>query len=137
MVLLLSGLADSAAAEGSGSPPTAPDTEAAAKGKVIFERYCAVCHGKDGTGNGPLATELRKPPTDLTRLAATNGGVFPLEAVTKTIDGRGTTRAHGAPDMPVWGEVFGQTAGTGAPSVESAVARIAHYIWSIQRFSSD
>jgi hypothetical protein len=35
--------------------------------------------------------------------------------------------------MPVWGEVFAKTAGTDAPSVEAAVQRITHYVWSIQK----
>jgi mono/diheme cytochrome c family protein len=113
------------------------DEQAATRGQRIYERYCAVCHGLDATGEGPLATELRMPPTDLTRLAAANGGAFPLEAVARAIDGRGTTRAHGAPDMPVWGEVFARTSGTETSSTESAVARITHYIWSLQRLASD
>jgi mono/diheme cytochrome c family protein len=134
---LLSGLAATAATQESGSTRTSPDAQAAAEGKRIYQRYCAVCHGEDGTGNGPLATELRMPPADLTRLASANNGVFPLQAVAMAIDGRGTTRAHGTPDMPVWGEVFGRTTGTGASRVDSAVARITHYIWSIQRVASD
>lgn len=133
---LLSGFAASAAAQAS-SPPKGPDALAAAKGKVIYQRYCAVCHGKSGTGDGPLATELRMPPTDLTRLSAMNGGVFPLEAVARSIDGRGTTRAHGTPDMPAWGEVFPRTTGTETSSVASAVAQITHYVWSIQTVASD
>jgi hypothetical protein len=32
----------------------------------------------------------------------------------------------------VWGEVFAKTRGTEAPSAESAVSRLAHYLWSIQ-----
>jgi hypothetical protein len=34
--------------------------------------------------------------------------------------------------MPVWGEIFSKTSGTDAPSVEAAVSRITHYVWSIQ-----
>jgi mono/diheme cytochrome c family protein len=126
----------SAAAQGSGNP-NAPDLEAAAKGKLIYDRYCTVCHGKGGTGDGPLATELRTAPADLTRLAAKNGGVFPAETVARAVDGRGTTRAHGTPDMPAWGEILSHTGGTEASSVESAVARITQYIWSIQKLASD
>jgi hypothetical protein len=48
------------------------------------------------------------------------------------IDGRQTSRMHGTPDMPVWGEIFAITAGTDAPDPESAVHRITHYIWSKQ-----
>jgi hypothetical protein len=52
--------------------------------------------------------------------------------VARSIDGRQTTRGHGTPDMPVWGEIFPRTAGTESPSTSSAVGRIAHYLWSIQ-----
>jgi len=134
---LVCGIATAVGAQQGGNPPGTPDAEAAAKGKVIYERYCAVCHGTNGTGDGPLASELRTAPADLTRLAANNGGVFPAGAVAKAIDGRGTTRAHGTPDMPAWGEVFKRTGGTGVSDIEAAVVRITHYIWSIQRLASD
>jgi mono/diheme cytochrome c family protein len=109
-----------------------PDPAAAAKGQVIYVRYCASCHGATGRGDGTLAPDLRVAPTDLTRLAARNGSRFPLDAVLGSIDGRRSTRGHGSPDMPVWGEVFRRTAGTAAPDVESATWRIGHYLWSIQ-----
>jgi mono/diheme cytochrome c family protein len=108
------------------------DPAAAAKGKLVYERYCASCHGKEGRGDGPVAAELRTVTTDLTRLAERNGGRFPFEAVVKSVDGRQTVRAHGAPDMPIWGEVFPKTGGTESPSVALAVSRITHYIWSLQ-----
>jgi mono/diheme cytochrome c family protein len=108
------------------------DPAAAAKGKVIYERYCASCHGQGGRGDGPVAAELRTATTDLTRLAEKSGGRFPFEAVAKAVDGRQTVRAHGAPDMPVWGEVFPKTKGTESPNVRSAVDRLTHYIWSLQ-----
>jgi mono/diheme cytochrome c family protein len=120
----------------SGAPLTlaadGPDQRAAAKGKIIYGRYCASCHGVSGRGDGVLAADLKVPPADLTQLTARNGGIFPFAAVARAIDGRQSTRAHGAPDMPVWGEIFKSTKGTDAPSVESAVGRLTHYIWTIQ-----
>jgi mono/diheme cytochrome c family protein len=109
-----------------------PEAAAAAKGQIIYVRYCASCHGVAGRGDGAIARDLRVPPTDLTRLAAKNGGRFPLDAVRQSIDGRKATAGHGAPDMPVWGEIFPRTAGTDAPNTESATWRIAQYLWSIQ-----
>jgi mono/diheme cytochrome c family protein len=109
-----------------------PDAAAAAKGKIIYERYCATCHGTGARGDGVLAADLRVPPTDLTKLAAQNRGKFPFDAVAQSVDGRKTTRGHGTPDMPVWGEIFPKTAGTDSPSVESAVGRLTHYLWSLQ-----
>ena len=44
-------------------------------------------HGIDGQGNGPLSSQLKVPPTDLTVLTKKNNGVFPFEAVYEIIDG--------------------------------------------------
>jgi mono/diheme cytochrome c family protein len=109
-----------------------PDLGEAAAGEVIYLRYCAACHGRSLAGDGPVASGLIKPPDDLTLLARKNGGEFPYDKVAATIDGRQTTRMHGTPDMPVWGEIFGVASGTDSPSSESAVKRITHYVWSRQ-----
>src|SRR3990172_3847623 len=68
-------------------------------------RYCGACHGPGGKGDGIAGTFMRPKPTDLTRIAERNAGDFPFQRVMETIDGRNTMRAHGDPDMPVWGEV--------------------------------
>jgi mono/diheme cytochrome c family protein len=109
-----------------------PDAPAAAKGKVIYQRYCGSCHGKEARGDGTLASDLRVAPPDLTTLAAKNGGKFPFDLVAQAVDGRKTTRGHGAPDMPVWGEIFPKTSGIESPSVSTAVGRLTHYLWSVQ-----
>lgn len=110
-----------------------PDLAAAAKGKITYARYCGSCHGPEARGDGPTAADLRVPPPDLTTLAARSGGTFPFDAVAQAIDGRKSTRGHGSPDMPVWGEVFERTQGTDAPSPATAVGRITHYLWTLQR----
>jgi mono/diheme cytochrome c family protein len=109
-----------------------PDRSEASLGETIYLRYCAACHGRSLKGDGPVAPGLVKKPIDLTALSARFGGTFPYDRVSSMIDGRQTTRMHGTPDMPVWGEIFAITAGTDAPTAESAVKRIAHYIWSNQ-----
>lgn len=111
----------------------APDAVASAIGQIIYQRYCASCHGTAGKGDGPMARDLKVVPSDLTRLAKANKGIFPFSHVVQVIDGRKTMRGHGTPDMPVWGEIFPKTEGTASPSVETAVARITHYVWSIQQ----
>jgi mono/diheme cytochrome c family protein len=73
------------------------------RGEREYLSRCAACHGVGGKGNGPLATQLKIAPTDLTRLAELNGGTFPQSAVNEKIDGRQEVEAHGPRDMPVWG----------------------------------
>jgi mono/diheme cytochrome c family protein len=109
-----------------------PDLGEAAAGEVIYFRYCAACHGRSLKGDGPVSSGLVKKPIDLTQLTKKNNGTFPFDKVAAMIDGRQSTRMHGTPDMPVWGEIFAMTAGTDAPTADSAVKRITHYIWSNQ-----
>ncbi|MBI4686896.1 MAG: c-type cytochrome [Nitrospirae bacterium] len=37
------------------------------RGKTLYERYCAFCHGKKGDGNGPAGHVLFPKPRDFTR----------------------------------------------------------------------
>jgi mono/diheme cytochrome c family protein len=113
--------------------PEALDPSQATRGQLIYQRFCAACHGTAGKGDGQLAAGLRSRPTDLTRMAERNGGVFAYDKVSRAIDGRDSVRMHGSADMPVWGEVFAKTRGTDAPDPDEAVARISHYVWSIQK----
>lgn len=47
-----------------------PDTEAKLwRGRSVFERHCATCHGWSGQGNGPEAFALVPAPADLEWLA--------------------------------------------------------------------
>lgn len=39
--------------------PVKPTTESLAKGKRIYGFDCAMCHGKDGSGKGDLATDMK------------------------------------------------------------------------------
>ena len=57
------------------------------QGKLEYESNCANCHGVKGKGDGPVSNLLSKKPTDLTTLAKTNGGVFPINRVYEVIDG--------------------------------------------------
>jgi len=72
------------------------------EGRALFAENCAVCHGGDARGGGPMAENLSPAPPDLTALSLGNGGVFPREAVLSTVDGY--TR-HGGDDldMPEFG----------------------------------
>lgn len=81
-------------------------------GRQEYESSCAVCHGATGKGDGPMRPYLLNRPSDLTTLAARNGGVFPAQRVAEIIDGRSAVEigSHGPRDMPVWGRIYLQQA---------------------------
>jgi mono/diheme cytochrome c family protein len=83
-------------------PDLDPDVR---EGRRLYEYYCVSCHGDKGRGDGFTSKVLRVKPTDLTRLTKRNGGEFPLERVTRSIDGRARTPSHGTA-MPIWGLGF-------------------------------
>jgi mono/diheme cytochrome c family protein len=72
-------------------------------GISLYRLGCAVCHGIDGKGKGPLSEQLKVLPADLTVLAKKNNGVFPVSYVYEIIDGRKVIAAHGTREMPIWG----------------------------------
>lgn len=74
-------------------------------GKYEFEANCASCHGLSGKGNGPIVSQLKKGPPDLTVVAKNNGGVFPFARLYDVIEGADVA-AHGTREMPVWGWEF-------------------------------
>lgn len=88
-------------------------------GQSEYQSSCAACHGIDAKGNGPVATQLKTAPSDLTRLAEKNGGVFPFNAVYEIIDGRKQVSAHSTRDMPVWGYSFMPSSNLSSKPVES------------------
>ena len=81
----------------------------ALSGMVLYERYCASCHGDGGRGDGPVAIALRPRPRDLTRLKVGTGASYSLDRLVRVIDGREAIQAHGTSSMPVWGEVFNES----------------------------
>ncbi|MEO0818923.1 MAG: cytochrome c [Pseudomonadota bacterium] len=81
-----------------------------AAGEREFAQQCAVCHGTDGKGEGPLASILTVAPADLTVLSAGNDGHFPFERAYRIIDGRAPVKGHGGSEMPVWGNEYNRLA---------------------------
>jgi mono/diheme cytochrome c family protein len=73
-------------------------------GRALYLKYCASCHGVDGRAGTALARLFAKEPPDLTRVAERRGGWFPEVLVQEIVDGR--LAAHGAREMPVWGETL-------------------------------
>ncbi len=110
--------------------------EAGDGGKAMYKDYCASCHGLDAKGTGPVAPSLTIPTTDLTQLSKKNNGVFPALRVAKVIDGREEVRAHGTPEMPVWGRKFTLqeqgTMGTERAAVSGRIQALVAYLNSVQ-----
>lgn len=107
-------------------------------GALMFRQDCAACHGIDGRGGGSFGQELLTEPPDLTRIAARNAGVFPLDEVMTVIDGyhRGERFSaampeFGAGDMGPMVTVPGPE-GLGTP-VPLRLLELARYLESIQR----
>jgi len=105
-------------------------------GKQMYLQYCSSCHGKDAKGDGTVSRDLKVRVPDLTGLAKKNRGVYPLDNVMATIDGRRAVRAHGEGDMPVWGERFrSESEGKKYPELTSLIKSkvIAEYVASLQK----
>ena len=133
VVLFLAGGAALVAVPQTTGPRNPPLVIRSLAGRDLFAFYCATCHGRTGTGDGPVAAALKSPPPDLTRLARRNGGTFRRQRVEAfvTSDGDVLTRAHGSSDMPVWGPVF-RGLDPSDTLVKVRIANIVTYIESIQ-----
>lgn len=88
--------------------PGAVDHEAMGdpeKGRVMFQRYCASCHGATGKGDGPLAKVLVPKPADLTSHMGHrhSAGLSRHDYLFKIITGGGASVGR-SPVMPKWGE---------------------------------
>jgi mono/diheme cytochrome c family protein len=105
-----------------------------ADGHKYFVRYCASCHGTDGTGDGPVAKSLATPPANLRKLGDKYGMPLPAHKIAEFIDGRDTPRAHGSHEMPVWGEkLYEMGAGErGEYGIGEVIGKIIAYLNTIQ-----
>jgi mono/diheme cytochrome c family protein len=118
------------------APPTIKHVPAAytspSSGKDMYNSYCASCHGVDGKGDGPAAPALKLTATNLTTLAAKNGGTFPAAHIAAVIQGDAMTPAHGSKDMPVWGPIFMSIGGHSQAQVQLRIRNLTNYLESIQ-----
>lgn len=101
-------------------------------GKAMFNSYCAVCHGKDGKGDGPAASAMKTPPIDLTTLAQKNGGKYPASHVTAVLKGQAVTASHGNQEMPVWGPLFSEISQGNQAQVQQRISNLVSYVGSLQ-----
>jgi mono/diheme cytochrome c family protein len=102
------------------------------KGPELYKAYCASCHGADAKSDGPTAKSLKVKPSDLTRIAARNGGTFPLMRIERIISGEELTLSgHGTNKMPVWGPIFSQV-GRDQDLGRVRIDNLARYLRDIQ-----
>ena len=109
------------------APYTSPSS-----GKGMFDAYCASCHGLDAKGDGPAASALKMPTTNLTSLSVKNGGTFPSARVAAVIQGDAVALAHGSKDMPVWGPIFMSIGGHSKSEVQLRIRNLTNYLESLQ-----
>lgn len=71
--------------------PVTATPESIARGRKIFEIYCAACHGKDGKAQTPVVSRgMPAPPIDALRLAFTEAHLY-------------NKMRYGGPLMPSYG----------------------------------
>ncbi len=91
------------------SSANAASPNSAYEGQRIFASHCQLCHGPDGKGGGPLASNLGLTPTDLTRTIRSRSDTILRKIISgedgPTISGR--DRHNILTDaMPNWGKVL-------------------------------
>jgi cytochrome c553 len=67
------------------------------RGRLVFENYCILCHGKEGKGDGRAARLHNPPPFNLTQ------SVAPRDYIAQVIRKGGEAMGRGK-GMPPWGE---------------------------------
>jgi hypothetical protein len=78
-----------------------------------------------------MAAALKMQPSDLTHIAARNGGTFPLARVNGIIVGEESPKSHGTREMPVWGPIFSQV-GADVDLGRVRIDNLARYIRDMQ-----
>ncbi len=94
-----------------------------AKGKEVYDTYCALCHGPGGAGDGVGAAALDPKPRDLSSAEILE--TYTDEYLTKVIEGGGMAVGKSAA-MPPW-------AGVVSPQdIENVVAHIRENLCKCQ-----
>ena len=75
----------------------------ARRGKVLYEYYCALCHGKTGDADGFNAYNLRTPPTEHTDPILM--GTLSDTQIQRIVKEGGGALGR-SPQMPPWGGVL-------------------------------
>lgn len=73
-------------------------TYAESQGRVLFQHYCATCHGDEGKGDGQNASNLTPAPPDLTAPKTA-----PDPAYLRKVIALGSSAVGRSPLSPPWG----------------------------------
>jgi len=101
-------------------------------GKQMYTSYCTPCHGQDGKGQGPVASELKHQPSNLTTLARNNNGRFPAIHVMAVLRSGTIIPAHGSTAMPVWGPILGKMDVANPQDRELRISNLSQYLRTMQ-----
>lgn len=101
-------------------------------GKVMYANYCAECHGMDGRGNGPVASELRTPPSDLTLQSRNNHGRYPQTHIAAVLEFGTRPQVHRTALMPVWGPILGKMDQANPAETMLRINNLSRYVESLQ-----
>jgi mono/diheme cytochrome c family protein len=130
-VAVISATAASANPNAAASPQAeAAPVSAGVSGADEFQRYCALCHGPDGRGVGPLSDAMKKSAADLSQISKHNGGHFPFSKVAATIRDGGGVAEHDTTRMPAWGKVL--SADSDPVRAKAIIFEITQYVEALQ-----
>lgn len=101
-------------------------------GKVMYQSYCAPCHGVDGRGHGPAAVAMKTQPVDLTQLTRMHHGKYPDGHVASVLQFGTALPAHGSAAMPIWGQLFGRIEPVESQITALRIANLSRYLESMQ-----
>ncbi len=76
-----------------------PGNAPVARGATVYAKYCALCHGSGGAGDGRAASMQKVPPADLT--VSTRSLGYKLQIVRE-----GGTELGRSSGMPAWRDVL-------------------------------
>lgn len=127
--LLIAGLCPVGVGTSSAQSKTSgKSADPAKRGQALYSAHCVSCHGQTGEGDGPAATSLKVPPSNLTKITWRYQG-FPAAKMADFISGEKYAVGHGSREMPVWGKKFSESAGGAAAEIQA----LTKYLESIQR----
>jgi hypothetical protein len=86
----------------------------------------------DGKGQGPVASALKTPPSDLTVLSRNNHGKFPDTHIVTVLQNGTQISSHGTAEMPVWGPILGKMDQTNSQDRLLRISNLSRYLETLQ-----